>query len=112
MKHLIGKDVTKEVTFMDEGVKIRKLTALELKDVQSLIADQNKALKASKGKQSEDEAEKAGMELARKVIRLGCKDSADLEDDDFVKFPPDELNKLTEDILRFCGLGQMDEAGN
>lgn len=111
MKHLVGKDVTKTTKFMEEDVTIRKLTAAQLIEVQKLLAAQAKALSGNK-KPKEDDAEKTALDLARKVVRLGCTDAGDLTDDDFYHFPTDELNNLVEAILSFSGLGEMDQAGN
>jgi len=46
----------------------------------------------------------AGFELLKKVILLGVPAAADFEDVDFENFPMDDLNRLSNDVLKYAGM--------
>jgi len=77
---------------MGDDVTIRKLMVFEVLDLQS------KAKEIDKG---DDE----GLAMLRTIIRLGCMDCADVTDEDFLKFPLDELSSLSNEIMSFSGVG-------
>jgi hypothetical protein len=91
MKGLVGRKMTKPVKFLNDEVKINKLTVAQVIEIQE----------AAKG-QAEGEN---GFELLKKVIRMSVEDAADLTDQDFDSFPMDELSKLSEAIMQFSGIG-------
>ena len=93
MKHLVGKVITKDVEFMEDSVKVRKLTVSEVFKVQELVTKSQKSKKDS-----------AQIDLLKDVIRLAVVDADKLTDEDFNQFPIAELNKLSEEILKFSGL--------
>ena len=99
MKHLVGKDVTKEVDFMNDKVTIRKLNTGRILEVQKAVQEMNKK---SKGKDDDD----TSLNLIRIVIRNGVIGANELKDEDFLEFPLDEINKLVESILGYSGLSQ------
>lgn len=96
IKNLIGKKMSKNVKFMGEDVKISKLSVAEVLDIQ----EKAKSL-------SDNDAE--GFNVLRSVIRSAVEGADELTDDDFKGFPMDELSKLSNEIMKFSGLGQ--EAG-
>lgn len=96
IKSLIGKKMTKNVKFMGEDVKISKLSVAEVLEIQ----EKAKAL-------TDNDAE--GFNVLRSVIRSAVEGADDLTDEDFKGFPMDELSKLSNEIMKYSGLGQ--EAG-
>jgi len=100
MKHLVGKVITKKVSFMGDEVEIRKMSVAEVLKVQNLV------LKATKSKD-----ESSQLSLLRDVIRLAVIGAEEITDEDFNTFPIGELNDLTNNILSYSGL-QGESAGN
>ena len=94
MKHLVGKQITKKVSFMGDEVEVKKLSVNEVFDVQALVK------KLNKSKNEDDQ-----ITLLRDVIRIAVLGAADLTDEDFNTFPISELSELTEEILSFSGMG-------
>lgn len=95
IKALVGKKVEKEVTFMGEKLKISKLTLEEVEKMQELA----KAAESNK-----DASE--GFEVLRMIIRSSADGGSDLSDEDFSGFPIDELSKLSNEIMKFSGIGE------
>jgi hypothetical protein len=98
IKALVGQRMTKTVKFLGSDVKISKLSVSEVLDIQ------NKAKDAEKD-------ENAGLELLKSVVRSAVDGGADLDDSDFDSFPMDELSKLSNEIMKYSGLGQGQDAG-
>jgi len=93
IKGLVGRKMTKNVKFMGEDVKISKLSVSEVMEIQ----ERAKALE-------KDESE--GFNILKTVIRASVDGAKDLTDQDFDNFPLDELSKLSNEIMRFSGIGQ------
>jgi hypothetical protein len=93
IKALVGRKMTKSVKFMGEDVKISKLSVLEVMEIQ----DRAKAIE-------KDETE--GFNILKTVIRASVENAKDLSDQDFDNFPLDELSKLSNEIMKFSGIGQ------
>jgi len=93
IKALVGQRMTKTVKFLTGDVKISKLTVSEVLEIQ------NKAKDA-------DKDENAGLELLKTVIRMGVEGGQELDDTDFDNFPMEELSKLSNEIMKYSGLGQ------
>jgi hypothetical protein len=96
MKSLVGRKMTKSVKFMGEDIKISKLSVSEVMDIQVKA-------KAVEGDES------AGLELLKCVIMASAEGAEELADEDFQTFPMDELSKLSNEIMKFSGIGA--EAG-
>jgi hypothetical protein len=96
IKSLVGQRMTKTVKFLNSDVKISKLSVAEVLDIQNKAKDIEKD-------------ETAGLELLKTVIRSAVEGGKDLDDGDFDDFPMDELSKLSNEIMKYSGLGQ--EAG-
>jgi len=90
---LIGKKMTKSVRFMDADVKISKLSVSEVLEIQ----EKAKAI---------EQDEKEGFSVLKTVIRSSVEGAATLSDSDFNDFPLDELSKLSNEIMKFSGIGQ------
>lgn len=93
IKDLVGQRMKKKVKFMNADVTIQKLTIAEVMEIQE----------KAKGA---DEDEKRSFEVLRKVVRSAVEGAEDLSDEDFDTFPMDELSKLSNEIMRFSGLGE------
>lgn len=93
IKGLVGRKMTKNVKFMGEDVKISKLSVSEVMEIQ----ERAKALE-------KDESE--GFNILKTVIRASVDGAKDLTDQDFDNFPLDELSKLSNEIMKFSGIGQ------
>jgi len=89
---LIGHRMTKNVKFIGTDVKIAKLTVAEVK----IIQEKAKALETD---------EEAGLDILRTIIRASVEGGADLEDAHFENWPMDELSKLSNEIMKFSGIG-------
>jgi hypothetical protein len=94
MKHLVGKSMTKKVKFLGEDVTVKKLSVAQVMDIQAKSKDA-----------STDE--NAGMELLQYVIGCAVEGASELSSEDFQSFPVDELSKLSNEILSFSGLGNV-----
>jgi len=99
MKHLVGKVITKKVPFMGDEVEIRKLSVNEVFKVQELVK------KSTKSKSEEDQ-----ISLLRDVIRLAVVGADEVTDEEFNTFPIGELSDVTDNVLKFSGIG--DTEGN
>jgi hypothetical protein len=91
-RNLIGRRMSKNWKFMNEEVKINKLSVEQVLEIQELA---NKV----EGNNTQ------GFELLKRVIKMSAEGSEDLSDDDFAKFPMDELTKLSNEIMKYSGLG-------
>jgi len=92
IKDLIGKKMSKPTKFMGEEIKISKLSVAEVLSIQD----------AAKNIGSD---ETKGFEILRTVIRASVENAESLSDTDFDAFPMDELSKLSNEIMKFSGLG-------
>jgi len=93
IKSFVGRKMEKSIKFMGQDLKIKKLLVSEVLEIQA------------KAKVVEKE-ESEGLDLLKLVIRSAAEGGQDLTDEDFNQFPIDELSKLSEEIMRFSGLGK------
>lgn len=93
IRSLVGRRMTKSIKFVNEDVKISKLSVAEVIEIQDLAKTVN-----------ESSDTKSGLELIKKVIRLSVEGASELTDTDFETFPMDELSKLSNEIMRFSGI--------
>jgi hypothetical protein len=94
IKGLVGRKSSKDVKFLGESVKISKLTVDQVTEIQAL---------AKAAEESKDE--NSGMELLKLVIRAAVEGGEELTDEDFGGFPMDELSRVSQDIMKFSGIG-------
>lgn len=92
-KELIGKKMSKPVKFMGSDVSISKLSVAEVMNIQELA-------KNTVGDEQE------GFGILKTVIRSSVEGAADITDEDFSGFPMDELSRLSNEIMKFSGIGQ------
>ena len=93
IRSLIGRKMTKDVKFMGETVKISKLSVSEVMEIQNRA----KGIESNEGE---------GFNVLKIVIRSAVEGASELADDDFDGFPLDELTKLSNEIMKFSGIGQ------
>jgi hypothetical protein len=95
LKSMVGRSQLSKAKFMGDEVNITKLTVVQVVEIQKLA------------KKLEKEAENAdGMELLKLVIGYGAEGGSDLTDEEFGQFSIDELSKLSDQIMKFSGLGK------
>jgi hypothetical protein len=94
IKALVGKKMTKDTKFLGSTITISKLSVSEV----TLIQEQAKAAEAAQD-------DMAGLELLKTVIRSAVDGGADLTDEDFDGFPMDELSRISQEIMKFSGIG-------
>ncbi len=93
IKGLVGKRMTKPVKFMGADVQISKLSVSEVMEIQE------------RAKQI-DSNDSEGFNILKTVIRASVEGAKELADEDFNNFPLDELSKLSNEIMKFSGIGQ------
>ena len=96
IKNLVGKRVSKNVKFMNEDIKINKLSVAEVMNIQE------------KAKLITEDSEDA-LVILRTVVRSSVEEAESLSDDDFKQFPMDELSKLSNEIMKFSGIGEQEK---
>lgn len=92
LRELINKRTTKTVNFMGAKIEVNKLTLAECTEIQRIARDVNV-----------NDPEK-GFELLRHVITVGVPAAADFSEEDFANFPMDDLNKLSDEVLKYAGM--------
>jgi hypothetical protein len=95
LKDMIGVNSTKRVKFMDKMIEVKKLTLAECMEIQT----------TAKGI-TEDTPEK-GFDLLKQTIRMGVPAAAEFSDDDFSQFAMDDLQNLSNEVLRYAGMGNV-----
>jgi hypothetical protein len=90
MKALVGRQQDKIVKFMGEDIVIHKLSVGQVMQIQEASA-------------SKDDA-KTGLNLLKMVIRLACRDAAELSDEEFDSFAMDDLTGLSNEIMAYSGV--------
>ena len=97
MKNLVGKKLNKTTKFVGEEITITKLPLARVFDIQ----EKAKAAGAD---------EKAQMEIMLFTFQSAVTGAGELTLEDMYSFPLDDLQKLSEDILEFSGLGNAKAA--
>ena len=95
IKALAGRRMTKEVKFMGENVTISKLNVSHVRQIQE-------AAKNLEGAKDDD-----SFEVLKSIIADGVEGGEELTDEEFESMPLDELSKLSQEILRFSGIGEQ-----
>jgi len=92
LRALISIRQSKTVNFMGEKLRINKLTLTECTDVQT------------EAQKIDAERPEQAFELLKKIVRTGVPIAKDFTDDDFGMFPMDDLNKLSDEVLKYGGM--------
>ena len=98
--NFIGKRASKTVTFLGDKLEIFKMSMDDVDRIKTMASDANKA----------DDVEKATMQLMMEVIRLCAAGASAITDEQFRSLPIDDLSKLSDEIMKFSGLGNSQEA--
>jgi hypothetical protein len=95
MRHLVGKtQKAVKVPFMEnETVEVKKLTVAQVKEFQETL----EAIKT-------EESAEAGLNIQRKIIRMGVVGAEELTDEELDSFPLDEVVKLSQKVLELAGV--------
>ena len=91
IKGLVGRKMKKTVKFMGEDLIINKLSVAEVVEIQN------------QAKEIEKDDSKS-FDVLKAVVRSAVEGADELTDEDFDKFPLDELSKLSADIMKFSGI--------
>ena len=97
MNNLVGKKLNKTTKFVGEEITITKLPLARVFDIQ----EKAKAAGAD---------EKAQMEIMLFTFQSAVTGAGELTLEDMYSFPLDDLQKLSEEILEFSGLGNAKAA--
>lgn len=96
--NFVGKRMSKNVKFMGEDLTINKLSVSEVLNIQE-------AAKAI----NQDESK--GFEVLKTVIKASAEGGDKITDEEFDDFPMDELNKLSNEIMKFSGIDTGEQKG-
>lgn len=102
-KTLVGRRVTKSIKFLGADVEINKLSVNQVSDIQARVAALPKA-DAENG--DEGEAGRAHLNLMIEVIKMSVVGAAEVTEAEFRDFPLEDLQKLSDEVLRHSGLGK------
>jgi hypothetical protein len=102
-KTLIGRRVTKTVKFLDTNVEINKLSVAQVQDIQARVAALPKA--DAEGADGSDVGN-AHLGLMIEVIKMSVVGAEEVTEDQFRDFPLEDLQKLSDEVLRHSGLGK------
>ena len=92
----IGAKIKKNIKFMGQDLEIAKLTVNQVLGIQELAKEVQ-----------EGASEETNLKLLMYVIRVGAEDLSELTMEQFKEFPMDELSKLSEEIMKYSGLGKQ-----
>ena len=113
MRHLIGKGQTTEVDFAGGQVTIRRLSATDVFEIDSLRPDSTEI-----GDLSAEDTQALGRAVTVQTIRRGVVETGEpLTEDEIFSFPLNDLNDLQAAIMDYSipGMGgedEPDEEGN
>jgi hypothetical protein len=93
----IGTKVSKKVKFMGQDIDICKLTITQVMKIQA----QAKVLE-------ENGSETENLKLLSIVVQEGAKELSDLTTEQLYEFPMDELTTLSNEIMKYSGLGNKE----
>ena len=98
LRGLIGKRVNKTISFMGSELEINKLTVGQVTRIQGMAKEAEK-----------DESK--SLDILKEVIRTAVVGAADFTDEEFSEFPIGELTTLSNEIMSFSGLGNVQPEG-
>ena len=104
IKSLIGQQVTKEIPFMGAKIAIKKLSVDEVMEIQNLVRGLQKTAEAAEG--SESDGDDGNLEMLHTIVTKGVVEADDLTIEQLRTFPMEELNKLTEEVMKYSGYGK------
>lgn len=93
IQRFLKANVTKKLKFCGDEVVIKKLTVGEVFAVQERV------------KASQSKGEESSFEVLFFILRTGSPEFDAYSDEELKELPIDELNKLSNEIMAFSGLG-------
>lgn len=96
MKSLVGKKMSKNIKFMNQDLTIKKLSVSEVLKIQEMAKDVG-------------EDENANFGLLMHVVRASAHGADELTEEDFNEFPIDDLSKLSNEIMKYSGMGAAEQ---
>jgi hypothetical protein len=93
----VGTKVTKKTKFMGQDLDICKLTITQVMRIQA----QAKVLE-------ENASETENLKLLSIVVQEGAKELSELTAEQLYEFPMDELTTLSNEIMKYSGLGNKE----
>ena len=102
----VGKRMTKQVKFMGEDVTISKMSVHEVQEIQAVAAEMQRVAKEHEeaGTVNTD-VESSDFGVLKLILRLGVEGAKDLTDAEIEDLPIDELSKLSNEVMKYVGLG-------
>lgn len=102
----VGKRMTKSVKFMGEDVTISKMSVHEVQEIQAVAAEMQRVAKEHEeaGTVNTD-VESSDFGVLKLILRLGVEGAKDLTDAEIEDLPIDELSKLSNEVMKYVGLG-------
>jgi hypothetical protein len=89
-----GKTISQKVKFMDDTIEISKLTVSQVMKIQEAAS----AL-------GEGSTEADNTKVLFIVIQSGALELAELTEDEMGEFPMEELSRLSNEIMKYSGVG-------
>lgn len=86
---------TKKVKFMGQDIDISKLSVSQVLTIQEKAAVVDKATDP-----------KENLKLLSMVIGFGAVELSELSEDDLFELPMDELSNLSQEIMKYSGMGK------
>jgi hypothetical protein len=90
---MLGKKISKTVTFMGEEVEIKKLSVSEVLTLQKSANELQK-----------DANDADGLKLIVSIITTGVTEAAGMKFEDFKEFPMEELSRLSNEVMVWSGM--------
>lgn len=97
MKHIKIVDITKKIPFMGQEVEIKQLTVKGVKDLQVSLSGKDANLNA--------------LETLATIFKNTVIGADEMTNEEFEAFPIQALTELSNEILKFNGLGAQDDKG-
>jgi len=92
LRSLINQRQSKNVKFMNNLVQINKLTLAECTEIQKVA------------KEIDVENPDKAFDLLKHILRVGVPAATDFQDDEFESFPMEDLNSLSDEVLKYAGM--------
>lgn len=98
VNRFLNAKVSKKAKFMDQDIEILKLTVSQVLEIQELAKDMEK-----------NQSDANSMDILMLVVKSGAPELNELTEEEIRTFPMDELTKLSNEIMKYSGLGAKPE---
>ena len=99
MKHIKIVDVTKTIKFLDQDLEIKQLSVKGVKDLQEAL-------------NQEDASSLNAIKTLSVIFKNTVVGAEEMTEAEFEAFPIKALTELSNEILKFNGLGAQDDKGS